>query len=207
TITREMEVKAGQEAGWELGLNKKLGQLSLRVTDASGKTPLRASLSFGFNGQQAYSTDPVTGQYQAQLVPGNYTLTVGAPGYISQNVALAIKDKEDLQQIVALQPLVQAAVPPKPVTPAVASVQIKPKPVAAKPPLAAPAVKPAAPAAPKMSAEEVTALYKKGVQQFMNEEYAPAEKTFKQVLAADPAHAKAKDYLGKTRDRLKKSKG
>jgi hypothetical protein len=27
------------------------------------------------------------------------------------------------------------------------------------------------------------------------------------VLAADPGHAKAKDYLGKTRDRLKKSKG
>jgi hypothetical protein len=207
TISREMEVKAGQDAGWALDLNKKLGQLTLKVTDADGKTPLRASLIFGASGTQPYSTDPVSGQYQAQLVPGNYTLTVGAPGYISQNVAIAIKDKEDLQQMVALQPLVQAAVPPKPVTPSAASAQVKPKPVATKPPVAATPAKPATPTAPKMSAEEVTALYKKGVQQFMNEEYAPAEKTFKQVLAADPGHAKAKDYLGKTRDRLKKSKG
>ena len=206
TITREMEVKAGQEAGWALDLNKKLGQLTIKVTDASGQKPIKASLTFGTDGQQVFNTDPLSGQYLAKLVPGNYTLTVGAPGYISQNVSLTIKDKEDLQQIVALQPLVQAAVPPKPVTPAVASAQIKPKPVAAKPIVATPAAKPVTPAAPKMSAEEVTALYKKGVQQFMNEEYAPAEKTFKQVLAADPAHAKAKDYLGKTRDRLKKSK-
>ncbi|MBI5806222.1 carboxypeptidase regulatory-like domain-containing protein [candidate division TA06 bacterium] len=207
TITREMEVKAGQDAGWALDLNKKLGQLTLKVTDATGQRPMKASLTFGTDGQQIFSTDPVSGQYLAKLVPGNYSLTVGAPGYVSQNLALAIKDKEDLQQIVSLQPLVQAAVPPKPVTPSVTSAQIKPKPVTAKPPLAAPTVKPATPATPKMSAEEVTALYKKGVQQFMNEEYAPAEKTFKQVLAADPGHTKAKDYLGKTRDRLKKSKG
>jgi hypothetical protein len=206
TITREMEVKAGQGGGWELGLNKKLGQLTLRVTDAAGTTPLQASLTFGTNGQQAFSTDPVSGQYLARLVPGNYTLTIGAPGYISQNLALTVKDKDDLQQSVSLQPLAQAAVPPKPVTPSV-SAQAKPKPVAAKPPVAAPMAKPANPASAKLSAEEVTALYKKGVQQFMNEEYAPAEKTFKQVLAADPGHAKAKDYLGKTRDRLKKSKG
>ena len=202
TITREMEVKTGQDTGWELGLNKKLGQLTLTVVDASGKSPLRASLSFGNGAQQTYSTDPVSGQYQARLVPGNYNLTVGAPGYISQNVTLAINDKEDLQQSVSLQPLVQAPVPPQPVTPSVTSSQAKPKPVAAKPPKATP---PSAPPAPKMSAEEVTALYKKGVQQFMNEEYAPAEKTFKQVLAADPRHAKAKEYLGKTKDRLKKS--
>ncbi|MDP2806578.1 MAG: carboxypeptidase regulatory-like domain-containing protein [bacterium] len=215
TITREMDVKAGQDAGWSLDLNKKLGQLTLKVTDASGQKPLMANLSFGTGGQQAFSTDPVSGQYRANLVPGNYTLTIGAPGYISQNVALTIKDKEDLQQGVSLHPLVQAAIPPQPVTPSVISAQVKPKPVASKPPVIAPpatprpgsAQAPATPAAPKMSAEEVTALYKKGVQQFMNEEYAPAEKTFKQVLAADPGHAKAKDYLGKTRDRLKKSKG
>ena len=209
TITREMEVRTGQESAWDLGLSKKLGQLTLKVTDAAGQKPLKASLTFGTNGQQTFSTDPVSGQYQAKLVPGNYALTVGAPGYISQNVALTIKDKEDLQQGVSLQPLVQAAVPPKPVTPSVTSGQTKPKPVAAKPSTPRPgsAQAPATPAAPKMSAEEVTALYKKGVQQFMNEEYAPAEKTFKQVLSADPGHAKAKDYLGKTRDRLKKSKG
>ncbi|MBI4726043.1 carboxypeptidase regulatory-like domain-containing protein [candidate division TA06 bacterium] len=207
TITRELEVKAGQDAGWELGLNKKLGQLTLTVTDASGKRPLQAWLNFGAAGQQSYRTDPTTGQYLARLVPGNYTLTVGAPGYISQNVALTVKDKDHLQQNVSLQPLVQAAVPPQPAAPSVAPIPIKPKPVAAKPPAAARPARPATPAAPRMSAEEVTALYKKGVQQFMNEEYSAAEKTFKQVLEADPGHAKAKEYLGKTRDRLKKSKG
>ena len=207
TITREMEVKAGQDAGWALDLNKKMGQLTLKVTDAAGQKPLKASLTFGADGQQVFTTDPVSGQYQARLAPGNYSLTVGAPGYISQNVSLTIKDKDDLQQMVALQQLVQAAVPPRPVTPSAASAQIKPSPAAAKIPVAVAPVKPAVTAAPKMSAEEVAALYKKGVQQFMNEEYAPAEKTFKQVLSADPGHAKAKEYLGKTKDRLKKSKG
>jgi len=207
TITREMEVKAGQDAGWALDLNKKLGQLTLKVTDASGQNPLMATLTFGTGGQQTFSTDPVSGQYLAKLVPGNYTLTIGAPGYISQNLALTIKDKDDLQQNVSLQPLVQAAVPPKPVIPSVSAALLKPKPVVAKPPVTSLPTKPAVTAAPRMSAEEVTSLYKKGVQQFMNEEYSVAEKTFKQVLAADPGHAKAKDYLGKTRDRLKKSKG
>jgi hypothetical protein len=208
TITRELEIKPGQDEGWELGLNKKLGQMTVTVTDASNKNPLRASLNFGNGGQQSFSTDPVSGQYLAKLAPGNYTLTVGAPGYISQNITMAIKDKDDLQQSISLQPLVQAAVPPRPVVPSVTpAAPVKPRPAAAKIPVVKPSTTPAAPAAPKVSAEEVTALYKKGVQQFMNEEYSVAEKTFKQVLAADPGHAKAKEYLGKTKDRLKKSKG
>ena len=209
TITREMEVKAGQDAGWELSLNKRQGQITIKITDASGKRPLQALLNFGADGQQAFSTDPVSGQYRASLVPGNYTLTVGAQGYISQNLDLTIKDKDDLQQSVALQPLVQSAAAPLPVAPASSAPPspLKPKPVAAKPAVAAPPAKTAILASSKMPSEEVAALYKKGVQQFMNEEYSVAEKTFKQVLAADPGHTKAKDYLGKTRDRIKRSKG
>ena len=92
--------------------------------------------------------------------------------------------------------------PPAPAAPAAPAAE-KPKTAA----VATPKPTPPAVAKPaKMSAEEVAALYKKGVQQFMNEEYAGAEKTFKQVLAADPGHAKAKEYLGKTKDRLKKGK-
>ena len=41
----------------------------------------------------------------------------------------------------------------------------------------------------------------------MNEEYDQAVKTFQQLLKSDPGHAKAKDYLAKAKDRLKKIKG
>ena len=87
------------------------------------------------------------------------------------------------------------------------------KPAAAKLAAARPAEpKPAAPvpaaAAPaKLSPDQVAALYKTGVQQFMNEEYDKAQATFKSVLKADPANAKAKEYLNKTKERIKKLKG
>ena len=54
-----------------------------------------------------------------------------------------------------------------------------------------------------MTAEEIDALYKTGVRQFMNEEFKKAEATFQKVIKADPGNAKAKDYLAKTRARLK----
>jgi len=71
------------------------------------------------------------------------------------------------------------------------------------------AVKPATakPASAKLSTAEVAALYKTGVEQFMNEDYATALTTFQKVLKSDPGNAKAKEYLGKTKDRLKKLKG
>jgi Flp pilus assembly protein TadD len=91
---------------------------------------------------------------------------------------------------------------PRPVrtTPATART---PEPAAPRP--AAPAVKPAASARP--SPADVAALYKTGVEQFMNEEYDKALGTFQKVLKNDPGNAKAKEYLGKTKDRLKKLKG
>jgi hypothetical protein len=114
----------------------------------------------------------------------------------------AVTEKPRTEPVVSLVPAAQAAPTPSP------SPVTKPKASSPKPtePAPKPAAATAAPKPAKMSTEEVTALYKKGVQQFMNEEYAQAEKTFKQVLASDPGHSKAKDYLGKTRDRLKKGK-
>ena len=67
------------------------------------------------------------------------------------------------------------------------------------------AVKPVASA--KLSAADVAAMYKTGVEQFMNEDYATALTTFQKVLKSDPGNAKAKEYMGKTKDRLKKLKG
>jgi hypothetical protein len=74
-------------------------------------------------------------------------------------------------------------------------------PIAAKPAAAKPA------ASAKLAPADVAALYKTGVEQFMNEDYATALSTFQKVLKSDPGNAKAKEYLGKTKDRLKKLKG
>jgi hypothetical protein len=208
-ISREIEVKPGKTSAWDLGLNRKMGQLTVQVADAASKQPLAAVLTFDGNKIPAAKTDPVKGEYQGHLFPGSYTVTVSASGYHSQTLTVSLSDKEDLVQQALLTQVIAPAQPPKPVLPAVVApgkTATKPASPAVKPNLQAPAPKPSA-AVPKMSAEEITSLYKQGVQQFMNEEYQKAEQTFKKVLAADPGHTKAKDYLGKTRDRLKKSKG
>lgn len=70
--------------------------------------------------------------------------------------------------------------------------------------------KPKAPTKPKeptATAEEIQALYKKGVSYFTAENYDAALKLFKQVLALDPKHAGAKDYKKRTEARIKILKG
>jgi tetratricopeptide (TPR) repeat protein len=59
----------------------------------------------------------------------------------------------------------------------------------------------------KATAEEIAALYNKGVNYFSQGKYDEALKTFKQVLALDPNHKGAKDYKKRTETRLKAIKG
>jgi len=59
----------------------------------------------------------------------------------------------------------------------------------------------------KATAEEIAAIYNKGVNYFSQGKYDEALKTFKQVLALDPNHKGAKDYRKRTETRLKAIKG
>ncbi|MEO0127423.1 MAG: hypothetical protein ABIL44_06720 [candidate division WOR-3 bacterium] len=51
--------------------------------------------------------------------------------------------------------------------------------------------------------EEIEALYRAGVERFINTEYKEALKIFKEVLKYDPNHTKAQEYLRRTEARIK----
>jgi len=70
-----------------------------------------------------------------------------------------------------------------------------------------PTTPPPKPPEKKATAEEIDALYKKGVSLFTAEKYDDALKVFNQVLALDPNHKGAKDYKKRTEARLKALKG
>jgi hypothetical protein len=225
-LERKINVKEGKVEKWDLTLKRKTASFKGTVIDRASGLPLPAVISFNSSRANDINADPSSGQFSAVVPSGKYKVSASLEGYRNFEEEMTLKDKADVQrQIVLEKEVMSAALPPAPAagrTTRAPSAQ-PPAPVAYQPPAAsapaapaaekprpaAQAPKPAAPAAARparISAEEVAALYKKGFQQFMNEEYSTAEKTFKQVLAADPGHAKAKEYLGKTRDRLKKGK-
>lgn len=211
-LERRIKVEPGKTIKWDLTLKRKLGTISGIVVDAATGAPLAATLSFAGSSIPPFSTDPATGAYETQVPPGKYRLSASAPGYQSQEFEHTIRDKAEINQSFALQSLAPAlpvaATPSYPQRPPRGSDQpAAPKlPTATTAPRPEPTTRPssAQPAAPtKMTAEEIENLYKAGVRQFMNEEFKKAEATFQSVLKADPGHAKAKDYLAKTRARLK----
>ncbi len=226
-IQRKIQVKPGKGEKWDLTLKRKLGTIAGRVSDAATGAPVTAVLSFAGSRLPNLAADPGTGEFTALVPPGKYQLVAKADGYADRQVELTVKDRDTKTADFPLaRPGAAPARPPaKPAAaePQVASLQpaapappagpraVAPPPRPARAETAAPrpaqpaAAKPAAPA--KLSAAEVAALYKTGVEQFMNEEYDKALSTFQKVLKSDPGNAKAKEYLGKTRDRLKKLKG
>jgi hypothetical protein len=217
-LERKIKVEPGKKEKWDLTLKRKLGTIKGTVTDAVTEKPIKATL--GFNGKDLpeFSSDPSTGEYNASVPPGKYDLYITAPGYQPQSLEVTARDKKEAVNDMALQPSAtvamsgggnrrdvsrqtEIAAPQPPQAPKASSVTQTPR--TEKP-------KPAAtpkPAAAKMSADEVNDLYKSGVKQYMNEEYDKAVKTFQSVLKADPENAKAKDYLNKATDRLKKIRG
>jgi hypothetical protein len=215
-LERRIQVEPGKTIKWDLTLKRKLGSIAGRVVDAATGAPLAATLSFAGTSIPVLEADPATGAFETQVPPGKYRLSASAPGYQSQEFEYTVKDKTEIKQDFPLQSLSPAPRPVAAATPAYppktprGSDQPAPRPspgptpaaAAPKPPTASPTPAPAA-APAKPSAEEIDALYKAGVRQFMNEEFKKAEATFLQVLKADRGHAKAKDYLAKTRARLK----
>lgn len=219
-LERKINVEPGKTIKWDLTLKRKLGTIAGKVVDAATGAPLAATLAFAGSTIPEFKADPTTGAFEVQVPPGKYRLSATVPGYQSQEFEHTVKDKSEIKQDFTLQSLSPAprpvatttipAYPPK--TPrgtdkpasepraSSPSAPATPKPVATKP-AASTEAKPAAPT--KMTAEEIENLYKAGVRQFMNEDFKKAEATFLQVLKADKNHAKAKDYLAKTRARLK----
>ena len=63
-------------------------QLGVRgaVTDAATGSPVYAKVTVAGNSQPVFS-DPDVGDYHRMLLPGTYTLTFSAPGYVSQTFA------------------------------------------------------------------------------------------------------------------------
>jgi carboxypeptidase D len=55
------------------------------VTDADTGEPIRAWISIAGNDHRVFS-DTATGYYQRMLLPGTYTMTVGADGYLSETI-------------------------------------------------------------------------------------------------------------------------
>jgi len=217
-LERKINVKEGKVEKWDLTLKRKTAGFKGKVVDRTSGQPLPATVSFNSSRASDINADPVTGQFGTVVPPGKYKISIGLTGYRSFEEELTLKDKAETERQITLEKeIVAAALPPAPASgkktkapsaqPSAPAME-KPKNAAKPAPTPKPgsAKVPAAAKPAKMSAEEVAGLYKKGVQQFMNEEYASAEKTFKQVLSADPGHAKAKEYLSKTKDRLKKSK-
>ena len=225
-IERKIQVKAGKDEKWDLTLKRKLGTIAGKVIDGASGLPLTATLQFVNARLPDLTSDGNSGEFTTLVPPGKYKLVAKADGYADKEIDLAIKDKENQTPQFVMSPAGMA--PPAPaiettvasLPPATASAEPRlpappprPRPVRVTTPAttAAPAaVKPAAakPAvSAKLTAADVAALYKTGVEQFMNEDYATAQSTFQKVLKSDPGNAKAKEYLGKTKDRLKKLKG
>lgn len=202
-LERRIKVEPGKSIKWDLTLKRKLGNVAGKVVDAATGAPLAATLSFAGSSIPPFASDPATGAFETQVPPGKYRLSASAAGYQSQEFEHSVRDKSQIDQVFSLQSLTVAARP----SPPTATPSYPPRPPRGtdRPPAATPdRPKPEPKPAPaKMTAEEIDALYKTGVRQFMNEEFKKAEATFQKVIKADPGNAKAKDYLAKTRARLK----
>ena len=170
------------------------------MVDAATSRPVPAVITLS-NGEK-FNADPATGSFSFTLpAPKKYDLQVSAQGYQPYTASLSLNDKQEEVQNIVLQPIPK----PQPVQPAAAAPKAgKPAVPTAEAPK--PAAKPA-PKAPGMTPDQISDLYKTGVKQYMSEEYDKAAATFKKLLAADPDNAKAKDYLKKSQERIKKIRG
>jgi hypothetical protein len=77
------------------------------VTDATTSAPVAAKVRLGTTGYDTY-TDPQVGDYYRVLLPGTYTLTFSAAGYISQTISgIVVVDSVPTMRNVQLAPLGQ----------------------------------------------------------------------------------------------------
>jgi TolA-binding protein len=203
-LQRRVTIASRQTETWDVALNPREARLTILVTDAATSGPVAAVVRFKDSAVPDGAAQPATGQYQTGLAPGKYTVAVAAPGYEPSEVTVSLKDKEERSLSVGLKAQSAATAAPTPV------------PIAAQRGTAnnntssgsgQRVVIRTAPAPPKQSAEEIAILYKTGVQQYMDEDYGKAISTFQQIIKSDPGNNRARDYLKKAKDRLKKIGG
>lgn len=199
-IERTMEVKPGVSLPWDLELSPREGTIKGQVSDALTGNPVLALISFGENGDRYY-TDQATGAFSVILsAPKKYNISVSADGYQPYQTSISLTDKAESVQTISLQPILQ----PLPVQPTVTKKSGRTP--TANGQSTGPERSPA-PTAPGLTQKEITELYRTGVKQYMGEEYDKAIATFKTILKSDPGNSKAKEYLKKSQDRLKKIRG
>jgi outer membrane protein OmpA-like peptidoglycan-associated protein len=62
-----------------------------KVSDKKTGGPLAATVTVPEAGSGVFNTDPATGVYQAQLMPGDYSMVVEAKDYLKQTAALVVE--------------------------------------------------------------------------------------------------------------------
>ena len=72
-----------------------------RISDEKTDAPLSAAVTFD---NAVFNTDPATGVYKAQLIPGSYTVVVESKDYVKQTTALIVeKDKPQVKDFQLLK--------------------------------------------------------------------------------------------------------
>ncbi len=212
-LERKIIVEPGKKEKWDLTLKRKLGTIKGTANDASTGNPINATFTFIGKDLPEFNSDPSTGEYNSLTPPGKYSLSVTASGYRSENLEATVKDRQEVVNDIFLKPLAATVATSnaplrKIVQPETAAISRPAAPTATQTVKQKAAVStPKKAATVKLSADEINELYKTGVKQYMNEEYDKAIQTFRKLLKSDPGNTRAKDYLGKARDRLKKIKG
>ncbi|MDI6740174.1 MAG: carboxypeptidase regulatory-like domain-containing protein [Candidatus Edwardsbacteria bacterium] len=204
-LQRRVTIASRQTETWDVKLNPREAQLTIVVSDGTTGRPMAAIVRFKNSVIPDGAAQPATGQYQTGLAPGKYIVTVTAPGYESSEFAVSLKDKEEKSLSIGLKAQIAAA-PPAPVIPPVVSAPGTVKNAGSSAGGQRAVIK-TLPAPPKLSANEIANLYKTGVQQYMDEDYGKAIATFQQIIKSDPGNSRARDYLKKAKDRLKKMGG
>ncbi|MEW6685652.1 MAG: carboxypeptidase regulatory-like domain-containing protein [Candidatus Edwardsbacteria bacterium] len=203
-LERKLKVNAGETVPVDVTLRRKAppqGTLKGRVVSASTGNPVVATIVFPGTTLSSLLSEAQTGAYSVNLDPGTYMAMVVADGYMPQSIPVIIAENTVTNQNFQLTQAGTAVIP------------VVERPIASRTPTATPArpkpvvPTPPKPTPPKASPEEIANLYREGVRLYLSEDYEKALATFQKVIKLDPTNAKAKDYLSKTRARLKALKG
>ena len=101
TITLAVEDNKLATASFQLSPTEVAVAVTGRVSDKKTDEGLSATVSFDSAG---FKTDPATGVYKAQLMPGSYTVVVESKDYVKQTTALIVeKDKPFVRDFAMLK--------------------------------------------------------------------------------------------------------